>query len=850
VVKRVHFRIVFLTLIALCLFTCIFFFIDSSEHRKFDIFFKEWSSDKSNAFNRILELKGFQLNSFVADYSNWDEMVEFVKSADPRWAQLNLNSSLSTYHISAIWVYNVQKECIYSIASAQILSLDKIQIPPAAIDLADSLKMCHFHMKSSAGLLDFHGATIHPTTEKDRVTAPKGYLFACTIWDSAAIKDLSHLTECSLLFSDTMLHEKSIKHTGLHCFNVPLKDLSGDTLTFIHATTSPFALKEFRDFSKRQMTILLIISALSLLVLSMLLLRWIADPLRCIYHSLKTENPEPVRKLMASGTEFGMVAGLIVRSFDQRRTLMEEVAERRKTETALRRSEERYRILVETSPDAILLLELDRTIILCNRHSLHLVAYSNSDELHGRCLDELIDTTTREGQLIADFFKEVKNKDQVHTWEGTALRRNGTTFPAELTVSLVRNDAGEPNAFICIFRDITGRKRAELENMHLQEQFRAVYKMEAIGQLAGGVAHDFNNILGAISGYADIIRQKYSQDPKLDKYASMILSAATRAADLTSKLLTFSRRGKLQMTPFNVHQVLADIADILERTIEKNIRITLRTEAKNPIITGDAGQFQSAVMNLALNGRDAMPQGGELRIATTDVVLDENFAKTRAYVIAPGPYLMVIVEDTGTGMDKQAMAHLFEPFYTTKDIGKGTGLGLASVYGSVKSHNGYIDVISEPGKGSIFTMYYPSTTPTSKMTADQNHSNCIRGKGTILVVDDENFLRDALREMLSWLGYSVAVCGDGETAIQYYRQHHDHIDLIILDMVMPGLDGRSCFRLLKEINPHVKVLLATGYSLQEERQEMLDDGIVGILQKPFISAQLAKAVNEAFAAGT
>jgi CheY-like chemotaxis protein len=368
--------------------------------------------------------------------------------------------------------------------------------------------------------------------------------------------------------------------------------------------------------------------------------------------------------------------------------------------------------------------------------------------------------------------------------------------------------------------------------------------MEVIGQLAGGIAHDFNNILGAISGYGDIILLRYQEDERLAKYAKMILSAAGRASDLTKKLLTFSRKSKLRMETIDVHKIIEETVDLLERTIDKNIKVKYVFNAKNPCITGDSSQIQSAIINLAINSRDAMPEGGEIFISTENTVLDEKLTIFHAYSISPGSYLAVSVRDTGEGMEQRVLSHLFEPFFTTKDIGKGTGLGLASVYGTVKSHNGYIDVKSEPGKGSTFTLYVPDTDVKAvPVTYSVNSST--RGKGNILIVDDEGVIREAVKEILSWLGYSVYTCTNGQEAIDFFNKKEPVIDLIILDMIMPGMNGKDCFTMLKSIDNNVKVILSTGYRIDEERQALLDVGIIDILNKPFVSAQLAQSVHSA-----
>jgi len=782
------------------------------------------------------------LNTFAYDYMFSVEAARFISSPDSLWPKQNIEPSLASFKINGVWIFSADRKLVYGTSDSTLG--ESVRPSPAALEALSRNRLNHFFTFDNNIPIEYRGVVIYPAGDTGRTTRPLGFFFAARVWNDDFVWNLSRLTDCTI----GLKNGKPQIKPGLHLHDVQfdyvlagLDDLPAATLT---VTAEPFALKNYRRITIMQMVLLIAFSSTAVVLILLLLNIWVGTPLRILLKSLHTEDPTYLRKLSSGSREFKQLSSLVEKSFKHKNELLSEIAERKKTETALRQSEQRYRSLVEISPDAIFLIDSQFAIKFCNRHAVEMSGYGDPGELQGRRLFELF---SNDNHRILDLhLQEVKKESRSKTEEYTFIRKDGSGIPVEFSISPMDDREDGIEAHIATIRDITARKRTEFENMRLQEQFRAVYKMEAIGQLAGGVAHDFNNILGAISGYADIIRQRYMNDPKLDKYAGMILSAATRAADLTSKLLTFARKGKLQMIPFNVHQVLSDAAEILERTIEKSIRISQNLEAKNPIVTGDPGQFQSAVMNLALNARDAMPNGGEILFSTRDLALDENFARSKAYVVTPGPYLQVMVTDTGAGMDKQVIAHLFEPFFTTKEVGKGTGLGLASVYGTVKSHNGYIDVSSDPGKGSVFSMYFPANAPTSLLSRVSSSPPMLKGRGNILVVDDEAFLRDALREMLTWLGYAVTTCRNGTEGIEYYRTNHEKIDLVVLDMMMPGMNGRECFKILKQINPAVKVLLATGYSIEEERLTLLKDGLAGIIQKPFMSAQLAKAVHDSF----
>jgi len=560
-------------------------------------------------------------------------------------------------------------------------------------------------------------------------------------------------------------------------------------------------------------------------------------PLQLIRDVLDKNDETAIKKVSSVKGRFGQIVTMIIKATQQKKELENEIAERKRIENSLRESEERYRNVVETSPDIILVMDLSANILIGNMRAATLFDITESVMVEN--LRSFLHQSEQEN--LKRILDSVIRIGRIHNVDCIMLKKDGRSFNAEISLSLLKTGSGEPKNIMAIIKDVTDLKSAEIEKARFEEQFRTIYKMEAVGQLAGGIAHDFNNILGAISGYADIILHRYGSDEKLKKYSSMILSAATRAADLTSKLLTFSRKSKMQLAAIDVHTILTDMRDLLTHTIDKKITINASFAATDPVINGDASQFQSAVMNLALNSRDAMPDGGVLTIRTGNHVVDKEFSKSRAYTVAPGYYVFVEVSDSGTGIDEQLMPHLFEPFFTTKDIGKGTGLGLASVYGTVKSHRGYIDVKSKKGEGTTFTMYLP----VSRTVLDQKSekvSEIQKGKGHIVVVDDERFILEATEEMLSWIGYRVSLAQTGDAAVEIAKS--EVVDLMIIDLMMPGMNGIETYKKVKSFNPRIKALLSTGYNVDDEEQAIMNEGFSAIIQKPFVSAQLAQIVYD------
>jgi two-component system cell cycle sensor histidine kinase/response regulator CckA len=378
-------------------------------------------------------------------------------------------------------------------------------------------------------------------------------------------------------------------------------------------------------------------------------------------------------------------------------------------------------------------------------------------------------------------------------------------------------------------RDITEEKKSEADRRKLTIQLQQAQKMEAIGTLAGGIAHDFNNLLMAIQGNVSLMLFDTESSHPHRRTLTNIEKLIRSGADLTSKLLGYARRGKYESKPLLLNDLLQETAETFGR-MRKDIRIEWDLTPDLKGIIADKGQVEQVLLNLFVNASDAMPGGGKLFLKT-DTVTHREIPR-KGYTIHPGPYIRLTVADTGVGIDKEIIDRIFDPFFTTKKMGRGTGLGLASAYGIVKSHNGYIDVVSEKGKGSTFSVYLPATDARPGATAEKS-CRPEEGCGTILLVDDEAIVLDVTAAMTRRLGYTVLTARSGREAIETYTEHADQISAVILDMIMPEMGGGEVFDQLKRINPRVKVLLASGYSMQGQAREIMNRGCDGFLQKPF-----------------
>jgi nitrogen-specific signal transduction histidine kinase len=387
-----------------------------------------------------------------------------------------------------------------------------------------------------------------------------------------------------------------------------------------------------------------------------------------------------------------------------------------------------------------------------------------------------------------------------------------------------------------IFRDLT-RERI------LQKQLQTAQRMEAVGTLAGGVAHDFNNALTGIVGFGELLRMKMAGDEQALHDVDEILRCAERAATLTRQLLTFARRQVMEPVNLNLSALVADLMNLIGKVVGEQIEVNTSLEKNVPSIHADRGQIEQVVMNLCLNARDAMPEGGRLVVETGDVYLEEEYVRQNPYM-RTGRYVLLTVSDTGIGMDEKTRERVFEPFFTTKGPDKGTGLGLAMVYGIVKQHGGFIHLYSEPGKGTAFKVYFPAIEAQPDAVPEKRREEIVRGgTETILLAEDEESIRALAERILTGLGYTVLVARNGEEAIEMFRQHKE-IVLAVLDVVMPRKGGKEAFEEMYKQNPRLKVIFMSGYSANAIHDSFVLIAGTPFLQKPFGPTILARKVRE------
>lgn len=518
--------------------------------------------------------------------------------------------------------------------------------------------------------------------------------------------------------------------------------------------------------------------------------------------------------------------------------VFDNITDRKQAEEALRESEEKYRTILDEIDEGYFEVDLTGRFTFVSDWFLQITGNSRDELLKVENRDYMTPESAKKAYNI--FTELVRTGEPVKNVGHEIITPEGEHRYIELSASLVRDREGNPIGFRGTAHDVTGRIKAEEEKARLEAQLQQAQRMEALGTLAGGIAHNFNNVLMVIQGRASLMMMDKDGSHPDFEHLKGIEEYVRNAAELTKDLLGFARGGKYEPRPIDLNELIKHENLMFGRTKKE---ITVRGKYNKDLWTVevDQGQIRQTLLNLYVNAWQAMPEGGDLYIQTDNVTVDEGYVKP--YEVIPGRYVKISVTDTGVGMDEATREKIFDPFFTTQEVGTGTGLGLASVYGIVKNHGGFINVYSEKGEGTTFNIYLPAS---EKEVVEEKKptGEAVKGEGTILLVDDEEMITDVGELLLEKLGYRVLTARSGQEAIDVYGKKMDDIDLVILDMIMPGMGGGETFDRLKEINPDIKVLLSSGYSINGQAREILDRGCNGFIQKPFSMNEISQIIRE------
>ena len=505
------------------------------------------------------------------------------------------------------------------------------------------------------------------------------------------------------------------------------------------------------------------------------------------------------------------------------------ITESKKVEDVIEQREEKYRTILETIPDPVVLFDIGCKVEYFNPAFTCVFGWTLTE-----CFGKSINIF-----LPEDAWPEIKSlRDKLlagNSFSGIGTRchtKKGNIIHVSISGTVYRDRKGNPKGSVVTIRDISEQKKME-------KQLYQIQKMEAIGTLAGGIAHDFNNLLMGIQGRTALMYLEIGPHHPYVEHLKGIEDCIKSSAKLTEQLLGFARGGKYEVKPTDLNEIIAKSTDRFGR-IKKEVTIHLTCQTDIWPVEADQKQIEQVLLNLYVNAWQAMPAGGDLYIRTENVLVDENYK--RPYQVEPGKYIQISLRDTGVGMDRAIQERIFDPFFTTKRMDRGAGLGLASVYGIIKNHGGFIDVHSEKNIGTTFKIHLP-VSEKEPLKEKNGYEKVLKGKETILFVDDEDMIIQVGRDMIESLGYEVLIAENGKKAVEIYEKNMEKIDMVMLDIIMPVMDGGETYDTLKEIDPDIKVLLSSGYGINGQATEILDRGCNGFIQKPFNMKTLSKKIR-------
>ncbi|MCX6833358.1 MAG: ATP-binding protein, partial [candidate division Zixibacteria bacterium] len=741
---NVQTRLLLLLAVMICMLLAGMAVLHYSETERVDMTMAEQEQARSMLLQKITDLKSYAARTLAYDYSFWDEMVNFVNDRDSAWAKENIDVSLNTFQSSVAWVCDTNLTPVYY--ASNYPDLNELTLPISRDSSAAVFRrgyFPHFFVRTSSSVLEVFGAPIQPSSDDKRESPPQGFFFVGRLWSSEYVKELSYLAESRIsvaLNLDTLPPWTSARHEGLIRIADTLFDLSDKPLAVVRSESESRFLKELNRAVWRSELIMAFLSVL-ILVLFLTLHRWVTRPLRLISVALTNDDPLPLEKLKMAGGEFGLIAHLISHFFQQNANLISEIVEHKRAEQALETASskvsalaEQQRVLLENTRDFIYRHDTNG-IFHCVSQSVqavtgyapeewarHYSTFLTDNPINAKVI-EYTERTLREGAAFPPYPVEIYHKQ-------------GQRIMLEVNEQPFLED-GKVAGIVGVARDVTLRIQAEEQREALQRRLEKAERMESLGLLAGGVAHDLNNILGPLVAYPELIMMKLPSDSPLRRQLTIMGKAAQDAADVIQDLLALARRGRCELKPISINDVVRQYLEspncLSLQTSHPAVTVTAALDDGASNIMGSSSHLMKAIMNLVVNAFEAMPDGGTLTIKISQEHLSHlhsDFSK-----IVENDYVVLSIRDSGIGIDPRNIQKIFQPYYSNKQMGaSGSGLGLAVVYGIIKDHKGHYDVFSELGKGTEFLLYFPASNAATVATVPIDTD--LEGTGTILVVDD------------------------------------------------------------------------------------------------------------------
>ncbi len=792
---------------------------------------------RKQTIDAIFRLKKSAEFNVLSDYRSREDLLLYCQTKDEAWADANLKPIMDSYNFSLVQIYDYNKKLIFSEHNERIPALEKYFLEPEMLDSLKLARSMDYSLRFGSNLLSITAGTIH-RTEDSLSTSPYGYMLVGQIWDNRFFQDMAKTLNYNLNITITKPSpETKVSNRYDVRMIYPVNDWKGNTVLWLNFYVVNNALKEVQSLGKQVIFATGGFILLFLLIQFILIEQWISIPLSTISKSLKENRLDILHKLNDTKTEFSDVAHLIEQFFEQRINLRREIETREKTQIKLREIEEQTLTIFLTSPESIILTDLEGKLVTANQETYALLQMPY--ELYQDLAIDLKDHVSPSSlETLEKMIQDLLEGELVRNREIEICRLDGVTFPALISASVVYDAEQQPSRLIFIARDLTEIKA-------LEQQLLQAQKMESLGTLAGGIAHDFNNIMTIIAGYIAISSAKLTGSTDAQDDLDEALKACIRAKNLISKILSFSRSTEQEVQSISLADVLAESLPMIRASIPTIISINTEISSYRDVLA-DPTEIQQILLNLSTNSFHAMQRkGGILSFKIKELSGFELIGLDPAVKLNQD-YLQLSVEDTGCGIPPDMLPRIFDPYFSTKSTGEGTGLGLAIVHGIVKNAGGFISVHSEVEVGTVFNLYFPIVEAVRPPKTQPKIVDPPFNPAHILFVDDEQALTELFSEALCSEGYTVEITSDSEVALELFRANPEKYNLIIADVTMPHLDGIKLAGLIREIN-NVPIILYSGYSVYNLRTEIHEVGVNRLLSKPILPMDMVTNVREVMA---